>query len=57
MRSMTGYANFTCENDLFKLAIEIKSVNNKNLNLKVKIPYILNFLEKHNKNSSFQWNK
>ena len=45
MRSMTGYANFTSENDLFKLAIEIKSVNNKNLNLKVKIPYILNFLE------------
>ena len=45
MRSMTGYANFTCENDLFKLAIEIKSVNNKNLNLKIKLPYILNFLE------------
>lgn len=45
MRSMTGYANFTCENDLFKLAIEIKSVNNKNLNLKIKSPYILNFLE------------
>lgn len=45
MRSMTGYANFTCENELFKLAIEIKSVNNKNLNLKIKSPYILNFLE------------
>ncbi len=45
MRSMTGYANFIYENDLFKLAIEIKSVNNKNLNLKIKIPYILNFLE------------
>lgn len=42
---MTGYANFSCENELFKLAIEIKSVNNKNLNLKIKLPYILNFLE------------
>lgn len=42
---MTGYANFTCENEFFKLAIEIKSVNNKNLNLKMKLPYILNFLE------------
>ena len=53
MRSMTGYANFTSENDLFKLAIEIKSVNNKNLNLKVKIPYILNFLEKESVIDSF----
>ena len=32
-------------NDIFKLSIEMKSVNNKNLNIRVKIPYILNFLE------------
>ncbi|MBN1470123.1 MAG: YicC family protein [Fusobacteriaceae bacterium] len=45
MRSMTGYASCTFENDIFKLSIEMKSVNNKNLNIRVKIPYILNFLE------------
>lgn len=45
MRSMTGYAKQNFENDLFKISIEIKSVNNKNLNLRLKLPYILNFLE------------
>lgn len=45
MRSMTGYANYVCENEIFKIAIEVKSVNNKNLNVKIKIPHILNFLE------------
>jgi uncharacterized protein (TIGR00255 family) len=45
MRSMTGYAKETFENDLFKMSIEMKSVNNKNLNLRVKLPYILNFIE------------
>ena len=29
MRSMTGYASCTFENDIFKLSIEMKSVNNK----------------------------
>ncbi len=45
MRSMTGYSKFNFENDDFKLSLEIKSVNNKNLNLKIRMPYILNFLE------------
>ena len=45
MRSMTGYAKKSFENDLFKISIEMKSVNNKNLNLRIKLPYILNFLE------------
>ncbi len=45
MRSMTGYSKLNFENDDFKLTIEIKSVNNKNLNLKIRLPYILNFLE------------
>lgn len=45
MRSMTGYSKELFENDDFRVKIEIKSVNNKNLNLKIKLPYILNFLE------------
>ena len=45
MRSMTGYSKLNFENEDFKLSIEIKSVNNKNLNLKIRMPYILNFLE------------
>lgn len=45
MRSMTGYAKESFESDLFKISIEMKSVNNKNLNLRIKLPYILNFLE------------
>ena len=45
MRSMTGYSKHTFENESFKILIEIKSVNNKSLNLRVKIPYILNFME------------
>ena len=45
MRSMTGYSKELFESDDFRLKIEIKSVNNKNLNLKIKLPYILNFME------------
>lgn len=45
MRSMTGYSKEVFESDNFRIKIEIKSVNNKNLNLKIKQPYVLNFLE------------
>lgn len=45
MRSMTGYSKQNFENEKYIIALEIKSVNNKNLNLKIKIPPILNFLE------------
>ncbi|MGL4687729.1 MAG: YicC/YloC family endoribonuclease, partial [Fusobacteriaceae bacterium] len=45
MRSMTGYSKLRYENDKFSIFLEIKSVNNKNLNLKIKLPYNLNFLE------------
>jgi uncharacterized protein (TIGR00255 family) len=45
MRSMTGYSKEVFESDNFRIKIEIKSVNNKNLNLKIKLPYVLNFLE------------
>ena len=45
MRSMTGYARISYEDDIFRSNLEIKSVNNKNLALKIKMPYNLNFLE------------
>lgn len=45
MRSMTGYSRAVEENESFKLKIEIKSVNNKNLNLNIRNPYSLNFLD------------
>ncbi len=45
MRSMTGYSKHIFEDESYRIKIEIKSVNNKNLNLKIKLPYILNFLE------------
>lgn len=45
MRSMTGYAKIYDETDDFKVSVEIKSVNNKNLNMRIKSPSFLNFLE------------
>lgn len=45
MRSMTGYSKLTYQNESFAINMELKSVNNKNLNLKIKLPYNLNFLE------------
>lgn len=45
MRSMTGYSKLTYQSEDFVIDMEIKSVNNKNLNLKIKIPSALNFLE------------
>lgn len=45
MRSMTGYSKLNFEDEKFAINLEVKSVNNKNLNLKIKLPYNLNFLE------------
>lgn len=45
MRSMTGYSKISYQDSNFVIDMEVKSVNNKNLNLKVKIPNSLNFLE------------
>lgn len=45
MRSMTGYSKLVYQDENFSLNMQIKSVNNKNLNLKIKLPYNLNFLE------------
>lgn len=47
MRSMTGYAKLSFENDRFSINLEIKSVNNKNLLLKTKLPHNMNFMENH----------
>ena len=45
MRSMTGYSKEYVETEKYAISLEIKSVNNKNLNLKIKSPHMLNFLE------------
>ncbi|NLK62008.1 MAG: hypothetical protein GX287_01015, partial [Fusobacteria bacterium] len=45
MNSMTGYAKCDFENDEYKIVVEVKSLNNKALNLKTRVPYYLNFLE------------
>lgn len=45
MRSMTGYSKLNFEDEKFAIKLELKSVNNKNLNLKIRLPYNLNFLE------------
>ena len=45
MKSMTGYSKNSFENEEFKIKIELKSVNNRYLNLNYKSNYILNFLE------------
>lgn len=43
MRSMTGYAKLLYEDEKYALQLEMKSVNNKNLSCKIKLPYNLNF--------------
>ena len=52
MRSMTGYSKLTYQDESFAINMELKSVNNKNLNLKIKLPYNLNFFRRSNKNGS-----
>jgi len=42
---MTGYAKLVHEDDKYALQMEMRSVNNKNLSCKIKLPYNLNFLE------------
>lgn len=50
MRSMTGYAKLVYEDEKYALQLEMKSVNNKNLSCKIKLPYTLNFLENRIRN-------
>lgn len=45
MKSMTGYSKLVYQDENYSLNMQIKSVNNKNLNLKIKLPHSLNFLE------------
>lgn len=47
MRSMTGYSKLNYEDENYVISMEIKSVNNKNLTTKVKLPYNLNLLENY----------
>ena len=45
VRSMTGYGKGVSENDLARVTIEMKSVNHRYLDLNIKLPKKLNFLE------------
>ena len=47
MRSMTGYSKLHFEDENYVVNMEIKSVNNKNLSTKIKLPYNLNLLENY----------
>ena len=47
MRSMTGYSKLNYEDENYVISMEIKSVNNKKLTTKVKLPYNLNLLENY----------
>lgn len=47
MRSMTGYSKLNFEDENYVVNMEIKSVNNKNLSTKIKLPYNLNLLENY----------
>ena len=43
--SMTGFGESDYENDLFRIAFRIRSVNNKGLDLQLKLPFELTYLE------------
>ncbi len=45
IRSMTGYGRSELQNDSFRIAVEIKSVNNRYLDINIKMPRLLNPLE------------
>ena len=45
IRSMTGYGRCELQNESFRIAVEIKSVNNRYLDISIKMPRILNPLE------------
>ena len=47
MKSMTGYSKLNYEDENYVISMEIKSVNNKNLTTKVKLPYNLSLLENY----------
>lgn len=45
MNSMTGYGKAAAENDGRKLTVELRSVNHRFLDITVKLPKLLNYLE------------
>ena len=45
MRSMTGYSKEYFENEKYAISLEIKSVNNKNLNYNNLIKNVKNFVK------------
>ncbi|NMA48877.1 MAG: hypothetical protein GX947_03800, partial [Tissierellia bacterium] len=45
IKSMTGYGKGEAENDLFRLKIELKSVNHRYLDINIKSPRYLIYLE------------
>lgn len=47
MRSMTGYSKLNYEDENYVISMEIKSVNNKNLTTKIRLPYNLSLLENY----------
>ncbi|MGM0395796.1 MAG: YicC/YloC family endoribonuclease [Bacillota bacterium] len=47
IRSMTGYGKGESENELYRLKIEIKSVNHRYLDVNVKLPRYLIYLEEN----------
>ncbi len=44
-KSMTGYGKGEAENDLFRLKVELKSVNHRYLDINIKLPRYLIYLE------------
>ncbi|MDO5717942.1 MAG: YicC/YloC family endoribonuclease [Tissierellia bacterium] len=45
IKSMTGYGRGVSSNEILRITADIKSVNNKYLDIQVKMPYYLMFLE------------
>ena len=45
MRSMTGFGSNESTNEIYKINIEIKSVNNRFKDIRFRMPNFLSFLE------------
>lgn len=50
IKSMTGYGKAVCENETARVTVEMKSVNHRYLDLSIKSPRKLNFLEQSVRN-------
>ena len=45
LKSMTGYGKSSCQADDLSIELEVKSVNSRYLDINIKMPNSLNFLE------------